>query len=352
MSNAHRMGLPAPTAGPRHRRRDEVERHQAGRPRHVRGAAPGEDARADDADDPEQQDAARPRPAALRLPDRPLARRPSAGLPAAPTEHGRLLRPRQVRAGVPRDLDVRLRPDPRSTRRATANRSPPSTRSTTTSTAILAEEGFTGGGSVGLGGAGQPCSLRSGRAAAGAAPARRRRAAHRRAADVRVPRPAGRPVAGRRCADGPIVAVLVLGRGPAGLHGRPERRRRRARRRPDVNVGRSPRPTLKPIAIAGGAELRPSSAGFWRRESRTWCRSAFDGKPNHRVADAELLRPARGAEARRRPDPRSRPGAAGARRSHVRQDSTPTDIELRAAPPEATTAPTASADDYSPVAET
>ncbi|MGH3473175.1 MAG: protein kinase family protein [Nocardioidaceae bacterium] len=29
-----------------------------------------------------------------------------AGLPAAPTEHGRLLRPRQVRAGVPRPLDV------------------------------------------------------------------------------------------------------------------------------------------------------------------------------------------------------------------------------------------------------
>lgn len=31
---------------------------------------------------------------------------PNAGLPAAPTEHGRLLRPRQVRAGVPRALDV------------------------------------------------------------------------------------------------------------------------------------------------------------------------------------------------------------------------------------------------------
>jgi putative peptidoglycan lipid II flippase len=29
-----------------------------------------------------------------------------AGLPAAPTEHGRLLRPRQVRAGVPRSLDA------------------------------------------------------------------------------------------------------------------------------------------------------------------------------------------------------------------------------------------------------
>jgi putative peptidoglycan lipid II flippase len=31
---------------------------------------------------------------------------PVAGLPAAPTEHGRLLRPRQVRAGVPRALDA------------------------------------------------------------------------------------------------------------------------------------------------------------------------------------------------------------------------------------------------------
>jgi putative peptidoglycan lipid II flippase len=30
----------------------------------------------------------------------------AAGLPAAPTEHGRLLRPRQVRAGVPRPLDA------------------------------------------------------------------------------------------------------------------------------------------------------------------------------------------------------------------------------------------------------
>ena len=30
----------------------------------------------------------------------------AAGLPVAPTEHGRLLRPRQVRAGVPRELDA------------------------------------------------------------------------------------------------------------------------------------------------------------------------------------------------------------------------------------------------------
>jgi serine/threonine protein kinase len=74
---------------------------------------------------------------------------PNAGLPAAPTEHGRLLRPRQVRAGVPRSLDAVcdrvLGQPPRYGEPITTVE-----EITEHLSRILSEEGFTGVGSVGL----------------------------------------------------------------------------------------------------------------------------------------------------------------------------------------------------------
>ncbi len=107
---------------------------------------------------------------------------PNAGLPAAPTEHGRLLRPRQVRAGVPRNLDVvcdRILGDPPryGDPITTVDEIHDSLNQ------ILSEDGFAGTG-VGLAAPVNPASPVTAEPPPGSAPPRRRRPGHRRAADV------------------------------------------------------------------------------------------------------------------------------------------------------------------------
>ena len=160
---------PAPTARPRHRRRDEVEWHQADRARHVRG--PAHRASTPRTTRSPRTGHPRPRPAAVRLPDRPLARRsdlrPSRTRP--PSTAGCCARARCGPASRAH-LDAALRPDPRSAVRATASRSRSVDEVNDQLTSILDEEGFTGG-SVGLAAPANPASPARGRAAARAATA-------------------------------------------------------------------------------------------------------------------------------------------------------------------------------------
>ncbi len=265
---------------------------------------------------------------------------PNSGLPAAPTEHGRLLRPRQVRAGVPRNLDVvcdRILGDP-------PRYGEPITdveEIHDNLNRILSEDGFTGGG-VGL-----------------AAPANPASPVTAEPPPALLPRDDGGPVTGeqasyvdvpqrersalRRTVMATIVAVLVLGAALlAYLVGQNGDGNGPASNTPTTASG----PTsgaLKQISIVEGASFDPPPGSG--DENPEQVPLAFDGKPATSWPTMTYFTPLEGQKA-----------GVGlildlgsvqqVSQVNVRQGAVPTDIELRAAPAKASTPPTGSADDY------
>jgi putative peptidoglycan lipid II flippase len=267
----------------------------------------------------------------------------TAGLPAAPTEHGRLLRPRQVRAGVPRPLDVvcdRILADP-----------PRYGRPITTVdevhdalSGILTEEGVTAVGTVGMTPTTNPTPP-----ATEPPPALLLR-------DESGPVTGNQPAYAGSSPRGAsstlgrtlllaIVAVLVLGAMLlAYLVAQQGRNGGTA-----ANGVHSPSPSgnvaaLKPVTITGGQDFDPPPGSG--EENPSEVRNAFDGKPTTTWQTMTYFDPL--AE--------QKPGVGlivdlgrtqDVSKVDVRLVGSPTDLELRAAPPAATTAPTGSVDDYS-----
>jgi putative peptidoglycan lipid II flippase len=264
----------------------------------------------------------------------------NAGLPAAPTEHGRLLRPRQVRAGVPRNLDVvcdRVLGDP-------PRYGDPITTVEEIHdnlTRILSEDGFTAG-SVGL-----------------AAPANPASPVVVEPPPALLPRDDGGPVTGeqptyasspprersalRRAMMAVIVAVLVIGAALlaylVGQHGNDSGSTAAG----TTTTGTTGVP-LKPIAIESGQSFDPLPLGSGD-ENPDLVPLAFDGDTGTAWETRSYFTPLEG----------QKPGVGlildlgrvqDVAKVDVRLDSVPSDIELRAAPASDTTAPTASADDY------
>ena len=263
---------------------------------------------------------------------------PNAGLPGAPTEHGRLLRPRQVRAGVPRNLDVlceRILGDP--PRYGEPVRSVDEIHDQLT--AILSEEGFTGG-SVGLAAPANPASPVS----VDPPPALLPRDDDLGPPTGDQPTYAGGPPRGRsplrRAVMAVIVAVLVLGAAllaySIGQNGNEDP----ADSSPTDSAAS---PGLNQLTIEGAQSFDPPPGSG--DENPEQVPLVFDGKLNTAWPTMTYFTPLEG----------QKPGvgiildlgrAQDVAQVDVRQSSTPTDIELRAAPADATTAPTGSADDY------
>jgi hypothetical protein len=262
---------------------------------------------------------------------------PTSGLPGAPTEHGRLLRPRQVRAGVPRDLDVlceRILGDP--PRYGEPIRSVDEIHEQLT--LILNEEGFTGG-SVGLAAPANPASP----AAVEPPPALLPRddlgpPTGEQPSYVQGPPPDRSPV--RRWLMAAIVAVLVIGAAllayMVGQNGND------AASSTDPTGAAAP-PDLKQLNVVGGQSFDPPPGSG--DENPEQVPLVYDGKLNTAWPTMTYFTPLEG----------QKPGVGiildlgkvqEVAQVDVRQSSTPTDIELRAAPADATTAPTGSSDDY------
>jgi serine/threonine protein kinase len=265
---------------------------------------------------------------------------PNAGLPAAPTEHGRLLRPRQVRAGVPRSLDAvcdRVLADPPRYGRPITTVE----EINETLNKILAEEGFTGVGSVGLA---SPAGLTTpttaepppallnrdeGGPTTGEQPASS--AAHRQTSSL-----------GRTAMWG-IVAVLVLGAMLlaflVGQHGGDDTP---ATDQTPSSSNSTASAALKQLPIAGGQDFDPEgTAGenpeevplaFDDKAATAWQTMTYFTQLSKQKSGVGLIVDLGKVQEVARVD--------------VRLVGGPTDLELRTAPSDATRAPTGSADDY------
>ncbi|MEP6665311.1 MAG: protein kinase family protein [Nocardioidaceae bacterium] len=276
---------------------------------------------------------------------------PNAGLPAAPTEHGRLLRPRQVRAGVPRSLDAVcdrvLGQPPRYGEPITTVEEIKENLSR-----ILSEEGFTGVGSVGLAAPANPAAP----VAAEPHPALLPR-------DDMGPPTGDQPTYAGDQPVGPsssplgrtlmwtVIAVLVLGAmllaflvGQRGNGGATP---------PDSSTPQSgtSSATEQELTIQGAQDLDPLPDGSGD-ENPALVPLAVDGNPSTAWETRTYFNdPKLGGQ-------KSGVGlivdlgrAQDVSKVDVTLQGDPTDLELRAAPASAQTAPTESADDYQVVDE-
>jgi putative peptidoglycan lipid II flippase len=262
---------------------------------------------------------------------------PNAGLPGAPTEHGRLLRPRQVRAGVPRNLDVlcdRVLGDP--PRYGQPIRSVDEIHDQLS--AILSEEGFTGG-SVGLAAPANPASP----AAVEPPPALLPREDDVGPPTGEQPTYAGAPPPRsplRRVLMAAIIAVLVIGAALLAYLIGQNGDESPASSSP---TGSASTPQLKQLAIESAQSFDPPPGSG--DENPEQVPLAFDGKLNTAWPTMTYFDPLE-----------EQKGGVGVlldlgrvqdvAKVDVRQVDTPTDIELRAAPADATEPPSTSADDY------
>ncbi len=270
---------------------------------------------------------------------------PLAGLQAAPTEHGRLLRPRQVRAGVPRTLDVvcdRILGDPpRYGEPITTVEEVKESLSQ-----ILSEEGFTGVGNIGTVGLSAPTNP-STQVAPEPPPALLPRDdddpwTGDQPTYVAEPPREPRSTLGRTVLWS-SVAVLVLGAMLlaylVGSHGDGSPSSDNP-----TSSGGTTAATAPPVAIVGGQDFDPPPAGSGD-ENPGEVPLAFDGNPATSWETLTYFDPLSAVK----------PGVGlildlgksqRVSRVEVRLVGQPTDLELRAAPSDATSAPTGSADDY------
>ena len=339
MSNAHRLGLPHRRLAP-----DTVVVTKSSGVKLIGlGTFAALRSSDDEVDDPERQDTTdlgRLLYACL------TARWPGSaqsGLPVAPTEHGRLLRPRQVRAGVPRSLD------------AVCDRvlsEPPRYGQPITSVAeieenltqILNEEGFPGTGTIGLA---SPTTLAA-PAAVDPHPALLPRSdddpptGDQPAYLAPPPREHGSSLG--RTVMWTSVAVLVLGAMLlAYMVGQSGNDKAPAADSPSRSSS-TPAAQLRQIAIAGGQDFDPPPDGSGD-ENPEEVPLALDGNPATSWETMTYFDPIE----------QLKPGVGiildlgkvqDVAKVDVRLQGSPTDLELRAAPSSATTAPTGSADDY------
>ncbi len=276
---------------------------------------------------------------------------PNGGLPAAPTEHGRLLRPRQVRAGVPRSLDAVcdrvLGQPPRYGEPITTVEEIKEHLSR-----ILSEEGFTGVGSVGLAAPANPAAP----VAAEPHPALLPR-------DDSGPPTGDQPTYLIDGSGGPsssplgrtlmwtVVAILVLGAMLlAFLVGQ---RDTGDATTPDDSTAQSDSsgPSTQELSIQGAQDLDPLPDGSGD-ENPDLVPLATDGNPSTAWQTRTYFdNPALGGQ---------KDGVGlivdlgrvqDVSKVEVTLQGEPTDLELRAAPESASSAPTESADDYETVAE-
>ncbi len=269
-----------------------------------------------------------------------------AGLPAAPTEHGRLLRPRQVRAGVPRTLDVvcdRILGDP--PRYGEPITSVDEIKESLSQ--ILSEEGFTGVGNIGTVGLSAPTNPT---AVVALEPP-----------PALLPRDDGGPTTGDQpsyVVEPPLeprstlgrtvlwtsVAVLVLGAMLlaflVGSHGGGSP----SSDNTPTSSGGTAAASAQPIAIVGGQDFDPPPEGSGD-ENPSEVPLAFDGNAATSWETLTYFDPLSAVK----------PGVGlildlgksqDVSRVEVRLVGEPTDLELRAAPGDATSAPTGSVDDY------